>query len=159
MRSLTPTLAPALLALALAACGGSSSNATPTTRTTQAAASPATAAGTTTPATGNASPVATASEPAPVTPGATVEVTGIVGTVSATTQTIEIRRLQGANVTRLEVGPRTSIRKAAGGTAQLRDIRPSDRLVAEGVLNDRGDTLLASQITVQDILPGAQPGG
>jgi hypothetical protein len=158
MRLTVPALA-AFLALALAACGGSGSSATPTAQPTRPTSSSAVA-----PATVAATPerTAAASTPAPVetTPaGATTEVTGIVGTVSTATQTIEIKRLQGASVTRLEVGPRTVIRKAAGGTAQLRDVKPSDRIVAKGALNDRGDALVATEITVQDILPGAQPGG
>ena len=148
----------AVLAAALAACGGSDGPKTPTARPTLAGSS------TTVPVvTPILTPASTADNPATVAPtspsGATVDVTGIVGTVSTATQTIEIRRLSGANVTRLEVGPRAVIRKAGGGTAQLRDIKPSDRLVATGVINDRGDTLEVTEITVQDILPGAQPGG
>jgi hypothetical protein len=158
MRLTVPALA-AVLALALAACGGSGSSATPTAQSTRTANSPTAAA-----ATVAVTPQQTAASatPAPVetTPaGEITEVTGIVGTVSTATQTIEIKRLQGASVTRLEVGPRTVIRKAAGGTAQLRDVKPSDRIVAKGALNDRGDALVATEITVQDILPGAQPGG
>ena len=45
------------------------------------------------------------------------------------------------------------------GTIQLKDIRPSDRIIAKGKLNDRRDALVASEITVQDVIPGAQPGG
>ena len=147
-------------AAVLAACGGSDSakTPTPTARPTLAGSTPAVGGVTPIPTPASATPNVTAAVTPPAA-GASVEVTGIVGAVSAATQTIEIRRLQGANVTRLEVGPRTVIRKAAGGTAQLGDIKPSDRLVARGVLNDRGDTLVATEITVQDIRPGAQPGG
>lgn len=159
----------AITACALAACGGSSSSSTPTPRPTLAATS---GAAPTAPATAPAaapaaaSPVGTpaasatpAAADTPPPPGAEVEVTGIVGTVSAQTRMIEIKRLRGADVTRLEVGADTTIRRAAGGTARLTDVRTSDRIVATGTLNDRGDTLLASEITIQDVLPGAQPGG
>lgn len=151
----------AITACALAACGGSSSSSTPTPRPTLAATSgaaptaPAAASPVGTPA-ASATPAA-ADTPPP--PGAEVEVTGIVGTVSAQTRMIEIKRLRGADVTRLEVGADTTIRRAAGGTARLTDVRTSDRIVATGTLNDRGDTLLATEITIQDVLPGAQPGG
>ena len=91
--------------------------------------------------------------------GGQVEVTGIVGGINTGTRTIEIRRLRGASVTRIEVGDATKIRKATGGTIPLADVRVSDRIIATGVLNDRRDALVATEITVQDVVPGAQPGG
>ena len=91
--------------------------------------------------------------------GGQTEVTGIVGGINASTGTIEIRRLRGASVTKIEVGDSTKIRKAAGGTIPLADVRVSDRIIATGALNDRKDALIATEITVQDVVPGAQPGG
>jgi len=137
-------------AVAMTACGGGSKTASPTAAAsslaTKAAASPTTSTGTTaTAATGNQE--------------ATVEVTGIVGTASTSTRLIEIDRLSGANVRRISVDPSTVLRKAAGGTTTLSQIRASNRIIARGTLNDRGDTLQASEITVQDVVPGAQPGG
>lgn len=155
----------AITACALAACGGSSSSSTPTPRPTLAATSgaaptaPATAPAAASPVGTPAASATPAAADTPPPPGAEVEVTGIVGTVSAQTRMIEIKRLRGADVTRLEVGADTTIRRAAGGTARLTDVRTSDRIVATGTLNDRGDTLLATEITIQDVLPGAQPGG
>lgn len=155
----------AITACALAACGGSSSSSTPTPRPTLAATSgaaptaPATAPAAASPVGTPAASATPAAADTPPPPGAEVEVTGIVGTVSAQTRMIEIKRLRGADVTRLEVGADTTIRRAAGGTARLTDVRTSDRIVATGTLNDRGNTLLATEITIQDVLPGAQPGG
>jgi len=102
-----------------------------------------------------ASPVASAT----AAPGAAAEVTGIVGGINASTRAIEIRPLRGASVTKIEVGDATKIRKAAGGTIPLADVRVSDRIIATGALNDRKDALVATEITVQDVVPGAQPGG
>lgn len=138
-----------IAAVAVTACGGSKTAAPTTAATpqaTKAAASPTTSAGTAaTAAAGNR--------------GATVEVTGIVGAASTSTGLIEIDRLSGANVRRISVDSSTVLRKAAGGTTTLSQIRASDRIIARGTLNDRGDTLQASEITVQDVVPGAQPGG
>ena len=91
--------------------------------------------------------------------GGQTEVTGIVGGINASTGTIEIRRLRGASVTKIEVGDSTKIRKAADGTIPLADVRVSDRIIATGALNDRKDALIATEITVQNVVPGAQPGG
>ena len=51
------------------------------------------------------------------------------------------------------------LRRAAGGTTTLAQIHASQRIIAEGVINDRGDTLIASEVTVQDVVQGGQPGG
>ncbi|HYM28876.1 MAG TPA: hypothetical protein VET66_12045 [Steroidobacteraceae bacterium] len=145
-----------------AACGGSTrTSSTPTPVTTLPGASAGSP-------TGAVSPVASAPATAPTaaatitasTPaGASVQVTGIVGSVSTATGFIEIDRLSGAAVRSISVGASTVLRRAGGGTTTLAQLRPSQRIIAEGTLNDRGDTLVASQVTVQDVVPGVQPGG
>lgn len=135
--------------LLAASCGGSSK-------------APATAGA------GSTTTAAVAPAASPTTPGgaavrspggSTVEVTGIVGAVNAGSGLIEIDRLSGAAVRRIAVGPGTVMRRASGGTTTLGQIRPSDRIIARGTLNDRGDTLEATELTVQAVVPGAQPGG
>lgn len=94
--------------------------------------------------------------------GAVVEVTGIVGAVSTAARAIEINRISGANVNRIELAPATTIRSATGGRLALQDIRPSERIIASGPLNERGDAIVAREITVQNVVPGgqgSQPGG
>jgi hypothetical protein len=145
-----------LLAAAASACGSdskSTSTATAKPATTPAAA--ATAGATTTPAASTSAVARPTTAPA----GDTLEVTGIVGGLSLDGSRIEIKRLQGASVTQIAVNATTVIRKATGGKLQVKDIRTSDRIIAKGVLNDRRDALVASEITVQDVVPGAQPGG
>jgi hypothetical protein len=91
------------------------------------------------------------------TPG-DAEVTGIIGAVSTETSTIEITRVSGADVRRIEVTPATAIRGGRlGERRDLGDLRPSDRIVATGEV--QGDTLVAREITVQSVVPGAHPGG
>lgn len=85
------------------------------------------------------------------------EVTGIVGAVNQATSTIEINQLSGADVTQIEVTPQTELRRARGGTTTLSSIRPSDRIVAEGAVD--GQALIATRVTVQDVVPGSSPGG
>lgn len=88
----------------------------------------------------------------------TDEVTGIIGAVSVETNIIEITRVSGADVRRIEVTPGTAIRGGRlGERRQLGDLRPSDRIVASGEV--RGDTIIASEIAVQSVVPGADPGG
>ena len=154
---------PALFALAalvaaalLVACGGGSSSptGTPTTAPISPAAS-ATAAGTI--ATPAASP--SPGDITPVAPGDSVSVTGIVGTVTTDPPAIEITRLSGAAVTRIQVQDSTVIRSATGGRIGLGNIRTSDRIIADGHINDRGDALIADDIAVSAVVPGAQPGG
>ncbi len=155
-----------ILAVASAACGGDSKKSEPAAKPATPSASATASAK---PATAGASAAGKPSVTAD-TPGATatatsqsqgdaVEVAGIVGSVSLSGKVIEIKRLQGAAVTQVSVDATTVIRKAAGGTIQLKDIRTSDRIIAKGKLNDRRDALVASEITVQDVIPGAQPGG
>jgi hypothetical protein len=93
------------------------------------------------------------------TPSGTDEVTGIVGTVNVATRTIEINRLRGAAVARVAVAPATDIRRAGGGAIKLSDIRPSDRIIATGAVDERAGSLTADRITVQDVVRGSQPGG
>jgi hypothetical protein len=139
-----------LIFAAASACGGGSKKSEPT----PGAATPSVSTTASAKAATAATPAAT-SQPQ----GDVVEVTGIVGGVSLSGKVIEIKRLQGAAVTQVAVEAATPIRKAGGGTIQLKDIRPSDRIIAKGKLNDRRDALVASEITVQDVIPGAQPGG
>jgi hypothetical protein len=77
--------------------------------------------------------------------------------VITATNRIEINQLSGADVSQIEVTPQTQIRRAVGGTLTLEQIRPSDRIVARGTVD--GDTLTATRITLQEAVPGAQPGG
>jgi len=94
------------------------------------------------------------------TPGAgDEEVTGIVGVVNVAARTIQIERRSGAAVTKIALDGSTAIRKAAGGTLTLGQIRPSDRIVARGAISERGDELLASEITISQVVPGSSPGG
>jgi len=101
------------------------------------------------------STVPPAADPTTVTGEA--EVTGIVGAVVSATSTIEINQLSGADVTQIEVTAGTQIRRATGGSLTLAQIRPSDRIIARGAVD--GDVLTATAITIQDVVPGAQPGG
>jgi hypothetical protein len=152
-------LACAAVALLAAACGGSSS--TSNTPTPAAQGSPAATAGARTSAAGT-TPAAAASPAAAATAtqaGATVEVTGIVGIVNTAQNQLNIQHLSGVNVRKINVDSSTSIRMASGGSLTLAQIRPSDRIIAQGKLNDRQDTLLATQVTVEQVVPGAQPGG
>ncbi|HEY8171719.1 MAG TPA: hypothetical protein VIH21_01430 [Dehalococcoidia bacterium] len=142
-----------LLAFALAAACGGDDN-------TPAAATATKPAATQRPAV-TQEPRPTASDAATQQAGA-MEVAGIVGVVSASLRIIEINRLSGAAVNKIEISPATRIRSARGGNTALSDIHPSDRIVARGALNGRGDAIVATEITVQDVLPGAPgsgPGG
>jgi hypothetical protein len=135
----------------LAACGGGSSS---------SASTPAPSATSTTVSEGStpaASP--SPSDVTPVAPGDAVSVTGIVGTVTTDPPAIEITRLSGAPVTRIQVQDSTVIRSASGSRIDLGQVRTSDRIIADGHINDRGDALLADDIAVSAVVPGAQPGG
>ena len=136
----------------LAACGGGGSSSTPTAARPSPA--PSRAAATT-----RAAPSTTGQSTEPA--AGNDEVTGIVGVVinNASTQAISIQRLSGAPVTKIDVGPTTKIRRATGGSMSLSEVHSSDRIIARGALNDRQDALLATEITVQDVVPGAAPGG
>lgn len=89
--------------------------------------------------------------------GATVEVQGIVGSVDAAQRTIRINRLQGADVEVIELSTATRIRDANGNTVRLTDLRPSDRIVARGRV--QGASLIATEVTVSQVVPGGPPGG
>ncbi len=148
-------LIPAIVILAVLAwsCGGSSTpSASPTTSFSPTAASAKSPVASTTSAA--RTPISGAADA-----GTVDEVTGIVGSVSAATNTILIDRLSGAPVRKIAVDSSTVIRRVSGGTITLSEVRVSDRIVASGHLNDRQDALVAAHVTVQDVLPGAQPGG
>jgi len=145
----------ALMPLAVAAwsCGGSSKPSTsPTVAVSPTAASAAQSPAASTPGAGG---------PASASPdsGTVDEVTGIVGSVSSATRTILIDRLSGASVTKITVDESTIIKRVSGDTITLGEVRVSDRIVASGHVNDRQDALVATHVTVQDVIPGAQPGG
>jgi hypothetical protein len=150
-----------LMAIAVAAwsCGGSSkpSRSPATAVSSAAAASPATTVAARSPVA--ATPVASAQTSDSPAAGAVDEVTGIVGTVNSATSTILIDRLSGAPVRKIAVDTSTVIRRVSGDTITLSQVRVSERIVASGHLNDRQDALVANNIVVQDVLPGAQPGG
>jgi hypothetical protein len=86
-------------------------------------------------------------------------VTGIVGTITTDPRAIEITRISGADVRRIEVPQVADIRSAGGSRIDFSAIKASDRIIAEGRISDRGDALVASQVTVSAVVPGAQPGG
>jgi hypothetical protein len=153
-----------LIALAVAtlvgACGGSSHSSTPTAAPERSPAAVRATPRASTPSSGSATP-SVSGTPAPtrIAPGETVELTGVVGTITSATRTIQITRLSGPNVNQIEVQDSTRIRKADGGSETFALIRTSDRIIANGRINDRGDALVADQITVQPVVPGAEPGG
>ena len=92
-------------------------------------------------------------------PAEPVEVQGVVGSVNAQTRIIEIRPTSGGSYSMIQVEATTKIRRAGGGTGQFSQIRSSDRILAVGVAGDERDVLIASEITIQQVVPGSQPGG
>jgi hypothetical protein len=86
-----------------------------------------------------------------------VEVQGIVGAIDDAAGAISITRLQGADVDTVRVEAGTRIRSAGGRSITLTDLRPSDRIIATGRIED--GALVASEITVGQVVPGADPGG
>jgi len=148
-----------LLVVTAACSGGSSSPAR--TATPPAAPTGASASSAATTAAVSPSPVATSagSNVTPVAPGDEVEVEGVVGTLTTDPKAIEITRLSGADVNRIEVQDSTDIRSAGGGRIDFSAIRTSDRIIADGRISDRGDALVATDITISAVVPGAQPGG
>lgn len=155
-RPVVPIFAALVCGALLAACGGGSSSSptnTPAVASTSSASTTAASAQSTPPA----SP--TASDVTPVAPGDAVSVTGIVGTVTTDPPAIEITRLSGAAVTRIQVQDSTVIRSASGSRIDLSTVRSSDRIIADGRINDRGDALIADDIAISAVVPGAQPGG
>jgi hypothetical protein len=87
-----------------------------------------------------------------------VEVTGIVGSVDTAAGTIVITALSGPEVTRVTLNSGAPIRQAGGGRIALSQVNVSDRIIAVGRLDATGATLLADEITVGSLRPGA-PGG
>jgi hypothetical protein len=142
----------ALVLVSWSCTGSSTSSSSPATSVSPSAASTAER---------TAEPTSAASTPAASATGvgAIAEVTGIVGSISQATRIIQIDRLSGAPVVKIAIESSTVLRLAGGGTISLGDVHVSDRIVASGHLNDRQDTLVATSVTVQDVLPGAGPGG
>ena len=137
------------------ACGGSSKSSTPTTAPAKTTLASATVAR----SPGAAATVAGTPAPATTPSGEVVEVAGIVARVNASTRVIGIKLLSGAQVTEIDVQSSTAIRRAGGDSISLASIKTSDRIIARGRLNDRHDALVATELTVQDVVSGSGPGG
>lgn len=142
MRHPAMLLSALLLASLCAACGGGSTQSTPTAPATASSAATSKPAPSTVPG-------------SPAIPGAQTEVTGIIGNVNTKTNRILIERRSGAPVTAISVVPDTVIENAGGGRTTLDQLRSSDRIIATGTLDDRGEALIASKITVSQVVPGA----
>jgi hypothetical protein len=93
------------------------------------------------------------------TPLVNIEVRGVVGAVDVAARTIDIRPTGDAKFDRIIVAPATAIKTAGGPTIRLEDVRPADRIIAFGRPGDDPDVLLSSDITIQAVVPGSQPGG
>lgn len=145
MRQAATLLSALLLAAIAVGCGGTSKRATPTTGV--AVATPI--------ATLKPAPVASTAASTPPARGAETEVTGIVGNVNTRANTILIDRRSGAPVTTISVVPTTVIEQAGGRRITLAQVRPSDRIIATGALDERGETLIATRITVSQVVPGS----
>ena len=83
----------------------------------------------------------------------------MVGAVDVQARTIDIKPTGDAKFTRIVLSPATTIKRAGGGTVRLQDVRSSDRIIAFGRPGDDPTTLLSTDVTIQAVLPGAQPGG
>lgn len=145
----------ALVALGFEACSDNNEEPAQTPPATGAPATDTPVASVSPAAQSTDTPAAAAGTPAE----GTTEVTGIVGVVDEAQAFIEITRLSGASVQRIEVTTETAIRRAGGGRIGLAEVQPSDRIIAQGELNERGHRLVATSITVQQVRPGASPGG
>ncbi|MBF6599757.1 MAG: hypothetical protein IVW36_04535 [Dehalococcoidia bacterium] len=154
------TLAGAALVLAALAASCSNSSGPPNTPagTPASEVSARAAASTGREATGTPGASATLAV-TPAEPGSQERLTGIVGTVSPATKTIQVTRLSGAPVQQIRVVSTTVIRTAGGARIDLGGVRTSDRIIADGRLDDRGEALIADDITVSPAVPGAAPGG
>jgi hypothetical protein len=87
-----------------------------------------------------------------------VEIRAIVGTVNLAAGTIIINQVEGEEVEMVEVTPNTEISSARGNLPLgIDDLGPSDRIVARGQIQN--EVLVADEIVVQPVIPGAQPGG
>ena len=145
--SVLASVAIAMFAIAAGACSGDDD---PPPDPTQAAAS-ATAA-----VTPQVEPTIDVTAPTPLV---NIEVRGVVGAVDVAARTIDIRPTGDAKFDRIIVAPATAIKTAGGPTIRLEDVRPADRIIAFGRPGDDPDVLLSSDITIQAVVPGSQPGG
>jgi hypothetical protein len=94
------------------------------------------------------------------TPNEAIEVHGVVGAVNVQSRIIEIRPTgEVTQFTRIALTPNTTVKRAGGGVLNLDGVRPSDRIIAFGRPGDDPTTLLSSDVTVQQVVPGSQPGG
>ena len=96
-------------------------------------------------------------ESTPATNGETVEARGIIGAIDRDSGVITINPLQGTPVDKIEVGQQTEILSARGGQITLAELRVSDRIIAIGQVE--GGALVATRISVSQVVPGADPGG
>jgi len=149
--ALIPILLTAAAPLIAIACGGDD-GAGPTP--TSGAATPASTRPISTATAATATSAAT--DP---TATSTIEVQGVVGAVDLAARTIDIKPTGDAKFTKIVLSPATTIRRAGGGSVQLRDVRPSDRIIALGRPGDDPAALLSTDVTIQQVIPGAQPGG
>ncbi|MBI5287389.1 MAG: hypothetical protein HY873_00250 [Chloroflexi bacterium] len=138
-----------------AACDGDGDGPGDATPTVAAASTPAAPNDNRTPE-ATAGRTESAEEP---TPTGTIEVKGVVGAVDVAARTIEIRPTGDAKFSKIILSPATVIRRANGGEMRLSDVRPSDRIIAFGRPGDDPTALLTTDVTVQQVIPGAQPGG
>jgi hypothetical protein len=137
-------------AIAVACTGGDDGQPAPTTSPAVVSPRPA--------ATPDAVPTRAGASAEP-TPAGTVEVQGVVGAVDVGTRTITIKPTGEAQFTRIILEPGASIKRAGGGNVRLQDVRASDRIIAVGRPGDDPATLLSADVTIQAVIPGAQPGG
>jgi len=138
-----------------AACGGDDNGPRDSTPTVSAGSTPDVANTAPSPAT-TAGSTGPAEDP---TPTGAIEVKGVVGAVDVAARTIEIRPTGEAQFSKIILSPATVIRRANGGEMRLSDVRPSDRIIAFGRPGDDPTALLTTDVTVQQVIPGAQPGG
>jgi hypothetical protein len=90
--------------------------------------------------------------------GPVVEVQGIVAVIDYDEDVIIINPLQGSRVDQVRVDEDTVIRSAGGGQISISEIRLSDRIIAKGQLAG-GVVMIADEIAISQVVPGAEPGG
>jgi hypothetical protein len=156
MRS-SPRLAvlalPLLVALAATSCSDDDDNGDVAVTATPPAAEA------TQPIASTEAPSATEPAGAPTSSGA-IEVQGVVGAVDEAGRTIEFRPTGAEQrFNKIFVPQNAEIRTASGASIPLSSIRPSDRIIATGQVGDAPDVLISGEVTVQAVVPGAQPGG
>jgi hypothetical protein len=143
---LTPLLALAfVLSVVAAACGDDEDTPGPTPRSTPSTAAPTTSRGTPDP------------QPTDDSSADRIEVTGIIGSVNPATRVIEITRLSGADVRRVQASAATVIVDGRGNRLQLGDLKPSDRIIARGGAGGAG-VLVASEIEISAVTGGPSGG-